>query len=402
MCFVENGSQQWGRRLQDLPCVLWKLHLDWSQKTQAGTLWSYLLCRVCPEYGDKWKTAGKCLLCRFPYWLHVGEKATDRINFYFCTKCFISFDLQGDRRPKLLPCEHSFCLGCIKTLDVKDSKISCPECQKEHTVPNGGVSCFPTNEFFCTMLNIVTTSQPGASAQPLSASALSPAITINLRRQPQPFLGLIPPVSQRDSEARSNNTSTNHPLRRDTVSEWTQVQMNNTTNSNNNGSLRSSSTRSDDPRRYDTNRSTTSDSRFVQCGDWWFKCMESCAQCIFGIFLLALVCAFCVYLLLFEVFYAIFCGFFFVFFFLLLGYTVDHCHYARRHSECPNSECQHYITYKMRLRRFGRAYLLYGKEKIFSSPDCFHRSKLHEICRNLSHCCCCVFFLVGTGFLCTS
>ncbi|XP_066146292.1 RING finger protein nhl-1 isoform X1 [Euwallacea fornicatus] len=51
------------------------------------------------------------------------------------------------RNPKLLPCQHSFCMEpCLEGLvDYVRRQVKCPECRAEHRVPYQGVQGFPTN-----------------------------------------------------------------------------------------------------------------------------------------------------------------------------------------------------------------------------------------------------------------
>ncbi|XP_072382972.1 uncharacterized protein tn isoform X1 [Diabrotica undecimpunctata] len=51
------------------------------------------------------------------------------------------------RNPKLLPCQHSFCMEpCLEgTVDYVRRQIKCPECRAEHRIPYNGVQGFPTN-----------------------------------------------------------------------------------------------------------------------------------------------------------------------------------------------------------------------------------------------------------------
>ncbi|XP_043264358.1 serine-rich adhesin for platelets isoform X1 [Colletes gigas] len=51
------------------------------------------------------------------------------------------------RNPKLLPCQHSFCMEpCMDGLiDYVRRQLKCPECRAEHRVPYQGVQAFPTN-----------------------------------------------------------------------------------------------------------------------------------------------------------------------------------------------------------------------------------------------------------------
>ena len=49
-----------------------------------------------------------------------------------CTICFENFDT-GNKKPMSLPCNHGFCLKCVKDIH-KGAKIECPVCQKEHKI----------------------------------------------------------------------------------------------------------------------------------------------------------------------------------------------------------------------------------------------------------------------------
>ena len=48
--------------------------------------------------------------------------------------------------PRVLPCYHSYCEKCLDNMQVQ-SKITCPECRNEATVPFGDVKLFPNNFF---------------------------------------------------------------------------------------------------------------------------------------------------------------------------------------------------------------------------------------------------------------
>merc|ERR1712012_1150128 len=51
------------------------------------------------------------------------------------------------RTPKLLPCQHSYCLDpCMEGLvDYVKKQVKCPECRAEHRIPYNGIQGFPTN-----------------------------------------------------------------------------------------------------------------------------------------------------------------------------------------------------------------------------------------------------------------
>ena len=64
------------------------------------------------------------------------KKATDSLT---CPVCYLIF-----KNPKYLPCHHSYCEKCLEKIQVQ-SKIICPECRREATIPAGGVKDFDNN-----------------------------------------------------------------------------------------------------------------------------------------------------------------------------------------------------------------------------------------------------------------
>ena len=66
------------------------------------------------------------------------KMATDNLS---CPVCYQLF-----KKPKYLPCHHSYCEQCLEKMQVQ-SKIICPECRKEAIVPPGGVKDFDNNFF---------------------------------------------------------------------------------------------------------------------------------------------------------------------------------------------------------------------------------------------------------------
>ena len=66
--------------------------------------------------------------------------------------CPICYELY--RKPKYLPCYHSYCEECLVKLVVQ-SNITCPECRKTSVVPSGGVKQLPNNFFINRLLDEV-------------------------------------------------------------------------------------------------------------------------------------------------------------------------------------------------------------------------------------------------------
>ncbi|XP_071836863.1 E3 ubiquitin-protein ligase TRIM56-like [Apostichopus japonicus] len=65
-----------------------------------------------------------------------------------CTMCMNRFKL-----PKILPCAHSFCQGCLMAYQSKlaDQPFSCPTCRLIIDVPESGVRGFPSNVCFINL-----------------------------------------------------------------------------------------------------------------------------------------------------------------------------------------------------------------------------------------------------------
>ena len=58
--------------------------------------------------------------------------------------CNICSRLMAD--PRMLPCGHSFCLKCLVSSSVLKGS-SCPTCQIEFKIPDGGLMYLKRNEF---------------------------------------------------------------------------------------------------------------------------------------------------------------------------------------------------------------------------------------------------------------
>ncbi|KAI1731855.1 NHL repeat domain-containing protein [Ditylenchus destructor] len=67
-----------------------------------------------------------------------------------------SICLERYRSPKLLPCQHTFCLPCLDNYaDVSLRTLKCPECRAEHFIdPYEGMKTLPTNLTLAAFLEI--------------------------------------------------------------------------------------------------------------------------------------------------------------------------------------------------------------------------------------------------------
>ncbi|XP_038643919.1 RING finger protein nhl-1-like [Scyliorhinus canicula] len=68
-----------------------------------------------------------------------------------CSVC-----LERYTRPKLLPCQHTFCQEpCLSSLVDQDAReVKCPECRGLHAIPREGVAGFPSNRTILGFLDI--------------------------------------------------------------------------------------------------------------------------------------------------------------------------------------------------------------------------------------------------------
>ncbi|XP_021368359.1 uncharacterized protein LOC110459999 isoform X2 [Mizuhopecten yessoensis] len=64
-------------------------------------------------------------------------------RFLECPVCYEEFSQKG-RLPRVLPCLHTHCDTCLKSI-IKDASVTCTLCQKTYPVPDENLGIFPTD-----------------------------------------------------------------------------------------------------------------------------------------------------------------------------------------------------------------------------------------------------------------
>ncbi|XP_077999991.1 E3 ubiquitin-protein ligase TRIM71-like [Glandiceps talaboti] len=65
-------------------------------------------------------------------------------DFLSCTICFEPYG-DDERKPKTLPCSHSFCKDCLNNHIQNHAEFECPTCRRETTAPPNGADGFSNN-----------------------------------------------------------------------------------------------------------------------------------------------------------------------------------------------------------------------------------------------------------------
>lgn len=68
--------------------------------------------------------------------------------------------------PRSLPCLHTFCLACVAPLVAADNQqptVDCPVCNKTCSVPPGGATQLPVNDYVMRLMNRSSSSASASS-----------------------------------------------------------------------------------------------------------------------------------------------------------------------------------------------------------------------------------------------
>ena len=110
-----------------------------------GQIHDVNLCYFFP--GFLLQSSGEFPLCHlnFKRCLVAAFSCSKMEQFDQLLTCCICLD--RFRNPKLLPCQHSYCMEpCMEGLvDYVKRQVKCPECRAEHRIPYNGIQGFPSN-----------------------------------------------------------------------------------------------------------------------------------------------------------------------------------------------------------------------------------------------------------------
>ncbi|CAH1265193.1 TRIM3 [Branchiostoma lanceolatum] len=84
-------------------------------------------------------------------------------QFLTCPVCMLQF-----RDPRILPCLHTFCSGCLQEWATKQQPLECPTCRTQVSLPDQGVDGLRTNFYVNNLLDFAEAkkgAEPGVPCQ---------------------------------------------------------------------------------------------------------------------------------------------------------------------------------------------------------------------------------------------
>ncbi|XP_071964661.1 uncharacterized protein [Antedon mediterranea] len=107
--------------------------------------------------------------------------ADDILHILECPMCLEIFD-STRHRPKLLPCQHTFCVPCLDMI-MKNNAIECPNCRVQVPLPvaGKGVEGFPNNLTMFALIDLQGKSEQSSNVQQVPESPLTAQQSVNLQ-----------------------------------------------------------------------------------------------------------------------------------------------------------------------------------------------------------------------------
>ena len=85
-------------------------------------------------------------------------------NITMCPVCSEDYQVKGDHVPRILPCFHTVCEGCISGKLCKGTYLECPECGIEHTAQNG-IKNIQENKYIISYIKKMAEKQPAENLE---------------------------------------------------------------------------------------------------------------------------------------------------------------------------------------------------------------------------------------------
>ncbi|XP_019622778.1 PREDICTED: tripartite motif-containing protein 2-like [Branchiostoma belcheri] len=86
----------------------------------------------------------------------LGDQIREELSCSICLELFT--------RPKVLPCQHTFCQDCLKDLARKKARFQCPNCRRRVKIPAQGVTGLPDNHLVGSLCDRIS-NQPAVSTE---------------------------------------------------------------------------------------------------------------------------------------------------------------------------------------------------------------------------------------------
>lgn len=139
--------------------------------------------------------------------LKLDPKLLQSEQFEELLTCAVCLDRYN--KPKLLPCQHTFCQEpCMEGLvNWLYRKLDCPECRAEHRVPIGGVQNFPNNLTIISFLDL-TARAAGLTPQPPPPQPMSHLDYLKPRLPPAQEFSAATGVARMTESARQELSET--------------------------------------------------------------------------------------------------------------------------------------------------------------------------------------------------
>ena len=145
ICFQEMSQPKM------LPCQ----HTFCFKCTQKVATGNHVTCTLC-QRKEEADDIGSEIVSGEDHQITKTNVASNSISEILeCPICF-----QEMSEPKMLPCQHTFCLQCTQKVtqkvDTKNLQVQCALCQRKHQLPVNGAIGLPNNSTLVALLEMTS------------------------------------------------------------------------------------------------------------------------------------------------------------------------------------------------------------------------------------------------------